>query len=104
MKNLDRYLEDTYFYQDLPGLAVSVKAGDLIYRRAFGYSDFPAKKPMELTDVFHCASVAKLFTSTAAMQLSESGKIDINSRVADIISGFKINDERAEKITVKDLM
>ena len=104
MKNLDRYLEDTYFYQDLPGLAVSVKAGDLIYRRAFGYSDFPAKKPMELTDVFHCASVAKLFTSTAAMQLSESGKIDINSRVADIISGFKINDERSEKITVKDLM
>ncbi len=104
MKNLDRYLEDIYFYQDLPGLAVSVKAGDLIYRRAFGYSDFPAKKPLELSDVFHCASVAKLFTSTAVMQLAERGMLNIDDRVGDIISGFKINDERAGDITVRDLL
>ena len=104
MKNLDRCLNDAYFYQDLPGLAVSVKAGDLIYRRAFGYSDFPAKKPLELCNVFHCASVAKLFASTAVMQLAEGGKLNINDRVGDIICGFKVNDERAEDITVKDLM
>ena len=104
MNNLDRYLEDAYFYQDLPGLAVSVKRGELICRRAFGYSDFPAKKPLGLGDVFHCASVAKLFTSTAAMQLAESGMLDINDRIADIICGFKINDERADDITVRDLL
>lgn len=104
LKNLDKYLEDTYFYQDLPGLVVSVKRGDLIYRRALGYSDFPAGTPMELADVFHCASVAKLFTATAVMQLAERGRLDIDSRVSDIISGFKINDKRADSITVKDLL
>ncbi len=104
MNNLDRYFEDAYFYQDLPGLAVSVKKGDLIYRRAFGYSDFPAKKQLELNDVFHCASVAKLFTATAVMQLAERGRPDINARITDIIREFKINDARAEAITVRDLL
>ncbi len=104
MKNLDRYFEDTYFYQDLPGLAVSVKKGDLIYRRAFGYSDFPAKKQMELNDVFHCASVAKLFTATAVMQLAERGRLDIDDRITDIIREFEINDVRAEAITVRELL
>lgn len=104
MNNLDRYFEDAYFYQDLPGLAVSVKKRDLIYRRAFGYSDFPAKKQLELNDVFHCASVAKLFTATAVMQLAERGRPDINARITDIIRGFEINDARAETITVRDLL
>ena len=83
---------------------VSVKHGELVYRRALGYSDFSAGTPMELTDVFHCASVAKLFTATAVMQLAERDRLDIDSRVSDIISGFKINDKRADSITVKDLL
>lgn len=104
MKNFDRYFEDTYFYQDLPGFVVSVKHGNMTYKKAFGYSDFPAKKQMKLNDVFHCASVAKLFTSTAVMQLAERGRLDIDDRITDIIRGFEINDVRAETITVRDLL
>ncbi len=104
MKNLDRCIEDIYFYQDLPGIAVSVKYGDFIYRKALGYSDFDAKKPLELSDVFHCASVAKLFTLTAIMQFAEDGRLDLDGRVKDVIREFKINDVRADDITIRDLL
>lgn len=104
MDNLIRYLEDTVFYQDLPGIAVSIKTRNKICRKALGYCDFPQKIPMRTGSVFHCASVAKLFTSVAIMQLIESDRLHLDDRVSDIIAGFKINDKRADDITIQNLL
>ena len=83
---------------------MSAKKGDLIYRKALGYSDYPAGKPMELKDVFHCASVAKLFTATAIMQLAEDGRLHLDDRIKDVIREFEINDVRADGINIRDLL
>lgn len=49
-------------------------------------------------------SVSKTFVSTAIMQLSDQGKIDIDAPVTDYIPEFRMADSRYKDITVRMLM
>ena len=49
-------------------------------------------------------SVSKVFCVTAAMQLAEQGKIDIDAPVTQYVKEFKMQDERYKDITVRMLM
>ncbi len=58
-----------------------VKEGRLVYARGFGYAD---KEKNILTQPYHqfrIASVSKLFTATALMQLVEQGKLKLSDKV-----------------------
>ena len=61
--------------QSLRGVSVSlVQNQNLIYAKGFGVSDFEKKSPAtELTN-YRIASITKLFTSIALMQLVERKK------------------------------
>ena len=105
MKKLDRYLEDQLFYQDLPGLCVSVKKGEeLDYKKALGHRDYINKEELKTNNIFHCASVTKTVTGTAVMQLVERGNLSLDAKPEDIIKGFKLNDSRQGEITVGSML
>ena len=62
---LDKFLEETLFYQDLPGLAVGISIGEtskndykgLNYKNAVGYKDYITKEKLKPEHIFHMASV-----------------------------------------------
>ena len=58
----------------------------------------------EVHRVAAIGSVSKVFCVTAAMQLAEQGKLDLDAPVTDYIKEFKMQDERYKDITVRMLM
>lgn len=77
----------------IPGAAVSVVAGDeQVLAKGYGLADVANERPVDADDtVFAPASVAKLLTATAVMQLVEAGKIDLHADVNDYLD-FEIDD------------
>jgi CubicO group peptidase (beta-lactamase class C family) len=67
---------------DLPGGAVVVvHRGEVIHSRGYGYADVGAGRRFDSRTVFRTASVSKLFTATAVMQLVERGLVDLDEDV-----------------------
>jgi CubicO group peptidase (beta-lactamase class C family) len=90
----------------IPGATISVvKDGKLFFTKGYGYADSESRKPVIANEtLFRIASVSKLFTWTAVMQLAEQGKLDLNADVNTYLTDFKIPDTYPEPITLAHLM
>jgi len=94
-------------FDKLQGVSVSiVKDQEIIYKRAFGYSDPENKKAANTTTIYSICSISKLFTSIAIMQLWEKGKLRLDDTVASLLPSFKIKQLFSESgpITVRSLL
>ncbi len=94
-------------------VSLMVHDGMVVSRNAVGqalrYADavgteLPAAQQVPMRDdtIFDMASVTKLFTSVAVMQLVESGRVDVAERVATYLPEFGVNGK--ESITVEQLL
>ncbi|MCL1982387.1 MAG: beta-lactamase family protein [Clostridiales bacterium] len=103
---LRKYAEDSVFYHDLPGLAAggSVGASALEFQTAAGYRNMDAGEILKPGDVFHMASVTKLFTGTAIMMLIEEGKLGLADKIVEILGNMPIADKRCTKVTIEHLL
>lgn len=69
-----------------------------------GAAEMP-NKPHETQDTLSSiGSVSKMFVTTAAMQLADQGKLDIDAPVTDYLPEFRMADSRYKDITVRMLM
>jgi CubicO group peptidase (beta-lactamase class C family) len=103
---LDETMADHLERFELAGAAVTVvNDGEIVVSKGYGYADVSAQTPVEAdTTVFPTASVAKLFTWTAIMQLVEQGQLDLDAEVNSYLNGFEIPDEFEEPIRVWHLL
>ncbi|MCM1988521.1 serine hydrolase domain-containing protein [Oceanirhabdus seepicola] len=66
--------------------AILVKEGnEIIYRDAHGYAHRGFKVKNKIDTKFDCASVTKLFTAIAILQLVEKGVLSLEDKVLDIL-------------------
>ena len=89
---------------DLPGFSIGVLTGDDTYLAARGYRNYITKEFMKPDDIFHCASVAKLFTSAGIMKLVEGGELGLDDRIVDIIPGLSVSDRRCGNVTIQQML
>ena len=91
---------------DLAGASVTVvKDGEVWVSKGYGHADVAAGTPVEAaTTIFPTASVAKLFTWTAIMQLVEQGKLDLDGEVNSYLSAFQIPDHFDEPVRIRHLL
>lgn len=82
------------------GVVLYAEKGRIIYHKAFGYAD-PVKRrqPLELNSLFELASVSKMFTAAAIMQLAENEKISFDKDIRAWIPEWPY-----EGITVRQLL
>jgi CubicO group peptidase (beta-lactamase class C family) len=90
----------------IPGATVAVVAdGELLFAKGYGYADLATHRPIVADrTLFRLASVSKLFTWTAVMQLVEKGKLDLNADVNEYLTEFKIPPAFGKPITLANLM
>lgn len=60
--------------------------------------------PVSDSTMFHIASITKVFTATAIMQLVEQGKLSLDDKLVEIIPEFKLRSKDYDKITIKQLL
>jgi CubicO group peptidase (beta-lactamase class C family) len=90
---------------DVAGASVLVmKDGKLLLEKGYGYSNFKDKKPVDpATTIFRLASISKLFTWVAAMQLEEQGKLNLDTDINQYLD-FQIRPAFGRPVTMRNLM
>jgi CubicO group peptidase (beta-lactamase class C family) len=88
---------------DVAGATVLVmRGGETLLQKGYGFSDLKAKHAVDpAATMFRLASISKLFTWTAAMQLVEQGKLDLDADVSRYLD-FALRG--AKPITLRNLM
>ena len=92
--------------QHIAGATVCVvKDGRIFLAKGYGYANVKDKKPV-LADrtLFRIASISKLFTWTAVMQLVEQGKLDLNADVNTYLRDVKVPATFPQPITLTHLL
>lgn len=78
--------------------------GELLLSNAYGTDDASKKTEVTTDSLYGIASISKIFTTTAVMQLAEEGKIDLDQPVVTYIPEFTMKDVRYKDITVRMLL
>lgn len=103
---LEEQIFNAYYYYDLPGIVAGVGTGQtgLKFVKSFGKKNVVTRAPLKPTDIFHMASMAKLFTGTGIMQLWEKGSLDLDAPITRYLNCFQMGDPDAKKITTRQLL
>ncbi len=103
---VDKFMNDRMSKSHIPGTVISVvKDGKVFLTKGYGYANVEKKIPVDADKtLFRVASLSKLFTATAAMQLSEQGKLDINTDANKYLNKFQIKNPFPEPVTAAQMM
>ncbi|MES2109236.1 MAG: serine hydrolase domain-containing protein [Bacteroidota bacterium] len=96
---INSYLDRIGKARQLNGNILLAENGHVIADRAFGYADFVTQKPNTTNLRFNLASISKLFTSTAILQLRDKGKLSLDDHLYKFFPGFPFKD-----ITIRHLL
>jgi hypothetical protein len=64
--------------------------GTPVLARAYGFADKQAQVPCRLNTIFALASMTKMFTATAVVQLIQQGRIEPYQTVSTYLDGFPV--------------
>ena len=92
--------------EHIPGaVLVVVRDGAVAFARGYGLADVERRVPVDAErTVFRVASVSKLVTATAAMQLVEQGRIGLHADVNRYLRRFQIPAAFGRPVTLFDLL
>jgi CubicO group peptidase (beta-lactamase class C family) len=90
----------------VPGaVALMVQDGRVTFERGYGLADPGTGRPIDPEKtLFRVASISKLITATAAMQLVEQGKLDLGADLNRYFEGFAIRNRFGRPITLGHLL
>lgn len=104
---LSAWIEAQMAYQYQPGLSIGLISGQhLFWSKGFGYADTENQTPATPETIYRIASITKLFTSTAVMQLRDQGKLQLDDPVSKHLPWFNMKGSYPESpvITIRHLL
>lgn len=86
---------------DVTGLSLAlVDDQRIVWAEGFGFADVGHHIPATPDTVYRIGSISKLFTATAAMQLAEQGRLDINQPLQSYLPEFSVKSRFASAISI----
>jgi CubicO group peptidase (beta-lactamase class C family) len=103
---LDQLILDEMASENLPGVTtVIVKGGEVVWMKSYGEADVENSIPVADNTVFLLASISKVFTGTALMQLYEDGQLDLDEGINNYLPfPVEIPGHETDSITFRMLM
>jgi D-alanyl-D-alanine carboxypeptidase len=75
--------------QHIPGLSLAiVKNGKIVKAKGYGLANVELNVPATKDSVYEIGSVTKVFTATAVMMLVNDGKIGLDDKITNYVSGL----------------
>src|SRR5438045_3561933 len=91
--------------EQIVGISIGIVRNNRIYyAKGYGATKINSDRKVDPLTNFHTASISKLFTATAVMQLDEQDKLNINDKLTDYLPEFKMKDQRYKNITIKQML
>ena len=90
----------------IPGMVISiVHDSDIVLAKGYGYADIERTVPFDPdSTVIRIASVSKLFTATAVLQLVDRGVLDMHQDINIYLTRFKVENRFGKPITLQHLL
>ena len=107
LRLLEAWIESRMAYRQQPGLSAGiVHDQELVWSKGFGWRDPENRSPATPQTLYRIASITKLFTATAVLQLRDEGRLQLDDPVAQHLSWFKIKSrfEDAPAVTIRHLL
>jgi CubicO group peptidase (beta-lactamase class C family) len=82
------------------GAVLVARTGKVLLRRGYGLANYKLQVPISPETRFHIASVSKVFTAVAILQLQEQGRLKLTDHVSRFVSDFPNGD----RITLDNLL
>jgi D-alanyl-D-alanine carboxypeptidase len=104
---LSAWIESQMAYSGLPGLSIGlVHDQELVWATGFGRATLEPARPATPDTLYRIASITKLFTSTAIMQLRDAGKLRLDDPLVEHLPWFRLSHGHAEAppITIRHLL
>lgn len=99
---IDSIVADAIERRIFPGAVVLIaQNAEVLHQAAYGttmYTD-PGSQTVQLDTIYDVASLTKMFTATAALRLSDAGRLDLRAPVASYLPEF-----RAPQVTIWHLL
>jgi CubicO group peptidase (beta-lactamase class C family) len=106
LKKVDSYVKEQFEKAGIVGGAYAVIFKDSVLEaKGVGYSDLKLKKKAMPETIYAVASVTKVLTAAAILQLHENRKLNINDPVQKYLPWFSYRDkEKSKKVTIAHLL
>mgnify|MGYP001237942664 CR=1 FL=1 len=85
------------------GVVLLARGDRILFERAYGFADAEKRKRNTLDTRFGIASMGKMFTATAVMQLARAGKLDLHAPLAKVLPDYP-NADIAQNVTLHHLL
>jgi CubicO group peptidase (beta-lactamase class C family) len=86
---LDALLEETRIEHEIRAMSVAIiDDGEVLYLKGFGFTDDEKTNPVSELTTFRIASISKLFTAQAIMQLVEKDKLSLDTKIGELLPAF----------------
>ncbi|SNR49343.1 serine hydrolase domain-containing protein [Dokdonia pacifica] len=90
---------------DIPGLAIGIISQDTImYTKGYGVRSIYTSDPVTENSVFHTASISKLFTAIAIIDLEHKGCLRLDDTLVEIAPELRSQDKNVSLITIRQLL
>lgn len=96
---IDTFFEKRYRAKRFNGVALFAQNGNIVYHKAFGFSNFSTKDSLQLNDAFQLASVTKPITAIGILKLVQDSLLRLENTVQDYFPNFPY-----ENITIRHLL
>lgn len=99
---LQELCEDFAANGNFSGVCLLKRENELIFEKAYGFANRAFRVPNRADTRFDTASVTKIFTAAAVLQLAEQGRLGLSDRITALVdlSGTKI----PEDVTIEQLL
>lgn len=104
---IETWMQAQLEYYHLPGISVGIVYDqELLWAKGFGLADVERKIPASPSTIYRIASITKLFTCTAIMQLRDEGRLQLDDPIEKYLPWFRIQQKfpDAPAITIRHLM
>lgn len=104
---LAAWIEAQLAYSGVPGLSIGIVHDQaLVWARGFGHADLGRREPATPDTLYRIASITKLFTSTAILQLRDAGALRLDDPLVQHLPWFRIDSSHADApvITIRHLL
>ncbi|MFN0274263.1 MAG: serine hydrolase domain-containing protein [Chitinophagales bacterium] len=99
---VDEYVKQYTALDIFSGVVLIAFDGKPVYHKPFGLADREKNIPVTLNTKFLIGSMNKSFTQVVILQLINEGKLKVDDKMTDLLSGFK--QPLAKNITVEQLL
>lgn len=91
---------------NIPGFVVVITRSDsILFSKGFGYADIANNQPAHPdSTIWRVASISKVVTATAVMQLVEKGQLDLDTDINNYLKNVEIPNTFDKPITLRHLL